>query len=97
MPSTFGAVADELIAVKSTGWRNAKHRAQWRMTLEVYAAPLRDKQVDAMATEDVLAVLMPNWTAKPETAARTRGRIEAVLDAARARGLIDAGPANAAR
>jgi len=38
---TFGAVADALIAAKESEWRNAKHRAQWRMTLETYAAPLR--------------------------------------------------------
>ena len=94
---TFGEIADELIASKSPGWRNDKHRAQWRMTLAVYAAPLRDKPVAAIATEDILAVLQPIWQEKPETASRTRGRIEAVLDAARARGLIPAHEANPAR
>lgn len=97
VPRSFGDVADDLIAMRSPGWRNAKHRAQWRMTLEIYAAPLREKHVAEITTEDVLAVLMPIWTAKPETAARTRGRIEAVLDAARARGLVAAGAANPAR
>lgn len=94
---TFGEVADELIATKSPGWRNAKHRAQWSMTLTVYAAPLRSKYVAEISTEDVVAVLQPIWAAKPETASRTRGRIEAVLDAARARGLIAADAANPAR
>ncbi|MBL8565880.1 MAG: integrase arm-type DNA-binding domain-containing protein [Hyphomicrobiaceae bacterium] len=94
---TFGAVADALRAAKSPEWRNAKHRAQWRMTLDVYAGPLREKAVDEITTEDVLAVLMPIWSTKPETASRTRARIEAVLDAARARGLIAAGTANPAR
>jgi hypothetical protein len=37
---TFGEVADELLALKSLGWRNEKHRAQWVMTLQVYAGPL---------------------------------------------------------
>lgn len=41
---------------------------------------------DALATEDVLAVLKPIWTEKPETASRLRGRIEKVLDAAKAKG-----------
>lgn len=94
---TFGEVADALIAAKSPGWRNAKHRAQWSMTLKVYAAPLRSKTVTEITTEDVLMVLQPLWSAKPETAARTRGRIEAVLDAARARGYIAAEAANPAR
>lgn len=96
-PRTFGAVAADLMATKSPGWRNAKHRAQWRMTLDVYAGALREKAVDEITTEDVLAVLTPIWSTKPETASRTRGRIEAVLDAARARGLIATGAANPAR
>lgn len=83
---TFGEVADALIAAKESEWRNPKHRAQWRMTLETYAAPLRSKPVDEIGTEAVLAVLKPLWLEKPETAARLRGRIEAVLDAARAQG-----------
>lgn len=97
IPRTFSAVAADLMAAKSPGWRNAKHRAQSRMTLDVYAAALSSKHVDEITTEDVLAVLMPIWSTKPETASRTRGRIEAVLDAARVRGLIAAGTANPAR
>ena len=84
---TFGAVADALIAAKESEWRNDKHRAQWRMTLETYAAPLRSRPIDEIDTEAVLAVLKPIWQAKPETASRLRGRIEAVLDAAKAQGL----------
>lgn len=97
VPRTFGAVADELISSKSQGWRNAKHCQQWRMTLDVYATALKDKPVDEISTDDILAVLTPIWSTKPETASRTRGRIEAVLDAARARGLIAPGSANPAR
>ena len=43
--------------------------------------------LDEITTEDVLAVLKPIWTTKNETASRVRGRIERVLDAAKARGL----------
>jgi integrase len=83
---TFGTFADQFLEAKGPGWRNEKHRAQWKMTLDVYAAPMRRKPVDAITTEDVLSVLKPIWTEKPETASRLRGRIEAVLDAARAAG-----------
>jgi integrase len=82
---TFGETADELVADLSPSWRNEKHRAQWRMTLETYAAPLRSLPVDEVAVEHVLAVLKPIWATKPETASRLRGRIERVLDAARAK------------
>jgi integrase len=50
-------------------------------------APLRAKPVDTIATDDVLAVLKPIWTTKAETASRVRGRIEKVLDAAKAKGF----------
>lgn len=84
---TFGEVADALIADMAPSFRNEKHLAQWKMTLAEYAAPLRSKGVDTISTEDVLAVLKPIWQAKPETASRLRGRIEKVLDTAKARGM----------
>ena len=93
---SFGAFADELFA-SLDGWRDPKHRAQWRMTLKEYAAPLRPKPVDAITTEDVLTVLRPLWTEKPETASRLRGRIEKVLDAAKAKGHIASPWENPAR
>src|SRR5262249_39448792 len=70
----------------SEGFRNEKHKAQWRMTLTVYAEPLRAKPVDKIETTDVLAVLRPIWQTKGETASRLRGRIERVLNAAKAKG-----------
>src|SRR5437660_1394574 len=57
------------------------------MTLRDYAASLRRLPVDKITTDDVLAVLKPFWNEKPETASRLRGRIERVLDAAKAQGL----------
>ena len=84
---TFGELADQIVSSLESGWRNGKHRKQWRMTLTRYAAPLRDKPVDTITVEHVLGVLMPLWTTRPATASRLRGRIEKVLDAAKARGL----------
>ena len=84
---TFGAVADALIHSMEPSWKNPKHRAQWKMTLRVYCKPLRDLPVDQITTTDVLAVLQPIWLMVPETASRVRGRIERVMDAARARGF----------
>jgi integrase len=85
--STFGECADRYIENKRPSWRNAKHGAQWEMTLRDYAAPLRRLPVDTITTDDVLSVLKPLWNEKPETASRLRGRIERVLDAAKAREL----------
>ena len=85
---TFGQAADALLAAKESEWRNDKHRAQWRMTLTEYAAPLAKMPVAEVDTEAVLLVLQPLWQKMPETASRLRGRIEKVLDAARAKGAI---------
>ena len=84
---TFGELADRHIATMGPSWRNPKHRAQWEMTLNVYAKPLRGKLVNEITTADVLAVLQPIWQTIPETASRVRGRIENVLDAAKVQGF----------
>ena len=83
---TFGTVADAFVKAKESEWRNEKHKAQWRASLTDLAAPLRALPVDEIDTAAVLSVLKPLWQAKPETASRLRGRIEAVLDAAKAQG-----------
>jgi hypothetical protein len=83
---TFGTIADALIAAKESEWRNEKHRAQWRVSLREFAAPLRSRPVDDIDIAAILVVLTPLWQTKPETASRVRGRIEAVLDAAKAQG-----------
>ncbi len=94
---TFGQCADALLQAKSSEWRNEKHRAQWQMTLADYAKPLRALPVDEVDTDAVLGVLQPIWQTTPETASRLRGRIETVLDAARAKGHISRNEANPAR
>ena len=83
---TFGDMADQVVAALETGWRNPKHRDQWRMTLTTYCEPSRAIPVDAVITEHVLGILQPLWSKVPETASRLRGRIEKVLDAAKAKG-----------
>jgi hypothetical protein len=68
---TFGEVADKYVATHEASWKNAKHIAQWRMTLTKYAAPLRDKPIDEITVEHVRDVLEPIWARRPETASRT--------------------------
>jgi hypothetical protein len=81
--NNFTAMAERYVAVHEPSWRNPKHRAQWRSTLETYAYPvLGDKAVRDITTDDVVRVLRPIWLKKPETASRLRGRIEAILDSA---------------
>ena len=84
--ATFGEVADRYIADHEPGWKNAAHVAQWRQ-LKDQAAHLWGRECRVINTEDVLTVLRPMWQEKAETARRVRGRIESILDAAKARGF----------
>lgn len=87
-PRTFAECAEQLIRAKRHGWRNAKHASQWQSTLRTYAFPvIGAMDVSQITVEHVLRCLTPIWTTKPETASRLRQRIEAVLDAAAAKGL----------
>ncbi|MBO9398229.1 tyrosine-type recombinase/integrase [Shimia sp. R9_2] len=85
-PQTFGEFSDDWMRDNLKQFSNPKHRAQWRMTLTKYAAPLRPMALEDIQTPDVVAVLRPIWEGKHETAKRTQGRIERVFDAAIAQG-----------
>ena len=83
---TFGEAADELLAALKPQWRNAKHDYQWEYSLKVLAKPIRHIAVAEVTTTDVVDLLKPIWATTNETAVRTRGRIERVLDAEKAAG-----------
>jgi integrase len=79
--STFKQAATDFIASHKSGWKNAKHIAQWPSTLKAYVYPVfGNVSVADIDAPMVLKVLKPIWTTKNETARRIRGRIEAVLD-----------------
>jgi len=78
---TFAKCASLYISSHKTAWRNRKHSAQWEATLKTYVYPLiGDLPVATIDTSLVMKVLQPIWNAKPETASRLRGRIEAILN-----------------
>jgi integrase len=84
---TFRQCADDFFAVNASKWRNAKHRQEWLASLTRYAYPVfGNLSVAAIDTGLVFKVLKPLVADKPVTASRLRGRIETVLDFARAAG-----------
>jgi integrase len=84
----FRDYAEQFISGREGGWKNKKHRQQWRNSLRDYAYPhIGDLAVTDVDTEAVLKVLRPIWNQKKETARRVRGRIEAILNAAKAEKL----------
>ena len=92
---TFAEAAETVIEMRRPSWTNSKHAAQWSSTLETYAFPtIGSKLVTDITTADILAVLIPIWTRKPETASRVRQRMETVLDWTVAQGYRIDNPAN---
>jgi integrase len=85
---TFREVAEDHIDANESGWRNDKHRYQWRQSLNSYAYPyFGDLPVGAVETVHVVDALKAIWLTKTETASRLRGRIEKILDRAKVEGL----------
>lgn len=77
-------------------WRNPKHGQQWINSLEEHVFPhFGRKKVDIVTSADVLSALAPIWTSKPETAARVRQRIGAVMKWCIAKGWRSDNPAEA--
>jgi integrase len=86
---TFSEASKQYIEIHKASWKDKKHEQQWKNTLETYAfETIGKKSCSAITKEDVLKVLTPIWTTKTETATRVRGRIESVLDWAKAKGYI---------
>lgn len=84
---TFRTAAKGYVEDNKAAWRNAKHAWQWTATLEAHVYPIiGDLPVAMVDTGHVTRILKPIWTTKAETAARVRGRIEAVLDYAKVHG-----------
>lgn len=84
---TFELFAATYIDEVEGGWRSAVHRQQWRSSLRDHAAAIMKRPVDEITTDDILQILRPIWLTKSETAMRVRGRIEKILDAAKAKGV----------
>jgi integrase len=78
---TFGVVADEYLAAQT--FKSAMSEGRIKRALEVHALSLREVRVDRIGVDDILAVLKPIWGG--ETGQKTRGYIEGVLDAAKAK------------
>ncbi|MGK7870982.1 tyrosine-type recombinase/integrase [Falsiroseomonas sp. E2-1-a20] len=83
---TFKEVAERFHAAHQAAWRSEKHRVQWVTQMEAYVYPVfGDVAVDRVGTAEVLKALEPVWHEKSMTATVLRGRLEAVLDFAKAR------------
>jgi integrase len=95
----FSGAVRGYLAQHSAKWRNARHAQQWPSSLAEYAEPIIGKlpieTIDVPLILKILEQPVPArngspagslWLTRPETARRLRGRLEAILDWAKARG-----------
>ena len=93
LPSFRDAAVQTHEALKPT-WRNGKHTRNWLQAMEKYVFPvIGATQIDRLGRENVLKILTPLWTTRPETARRLRQKMRQTFRWAMAHGHIENNPA----
>jgi integrase len=88
---TFNDCADEYLQRHKASWSNPAHAKQWPSSLDTYVRPVSGPiPIEDITTNNILSIIEPVWLTKTETASRVRGRIEKIIDAARAAGYSTA-------
>ena len=94
---TFGEAAHAVHEANKPRWRNGSHARAWIQTLERHAFPkIGNKPINTISRTDVLTVLTPIWSSRPETARRVRQRMRTIFRWAMANELIETNPAGEA-
>ena len=87
---TFQEAAKRTYEANRPRWRSEKVAKKWWQAMEKHAFPiLGDMRVDRIGREDVLRVLTPLWTSRPEQARKVRQSIRSTLSWAQASGLVE--------
>ena len=87
---TFEEAAHQYHKSRQPSWKNEQHARSWMQVIQKHSFPiLAALPVDKITQEDVLNVLEPIWTARPETARRVRQRIRSVLRYCQARNHVE--------
>ena len=93
LPS-FRDAAEQTHEALKPSWRNGKHTRNWLQAMEKYVFPvIGATQIDRLGREDVLKILTPLWTTRPETARRLRQKMRQTFRWAMAHGHIENNPA----
>jgi integrase len=84
---TFKAAATTVHTDRRATFKNDQHAAWWLQSLANDVFPkIGQKPIDTIDAADILNVLLPIWTDKPETARRVKQRMKVVFDWAKASG-----------
>ena len=86
----FKDVQDETLASLKSTWRNPKTGKNWKEGMDKYVTPaIGNMPIDKISREDILNILIPIWTTKPNLARKIRQRISAVFKLSMAYGYIE--------
>ena len=88
---TFAEAAERTLEATRARWRTGgKTEKIWRQVLSQRALPaFGDRPVDTMTREDVLRIVSPIWSSKPEVARRLRQFVRSILSWAHAHGHVE--------
>jgi integrase len=82
---TFADCSNAYLSEHLSSFRNDKHRAQWKSSLDRANKSFGDINVASVDIDVLVKFIQPIWEATPESGSRIRGRVEKVLDWATAR------------
>lgn len=78
---TFSEAAARYIEIKKHEWTNQKHADTWESSLRMHIEPtIGMLRVDGIKPDDIVKALEKIWRTMPETASRTRQRVEHIFD-----------------
>ena len=87
---SFQKAATQTFEALKPSWRNGKHTKTWMQAMEKYVFPvIGSTRIDQLGREDVLRILTPLWTKRPETARRLRQKMRQTFRWAQAHGYIE--------
>ena len=87
---TFEEAAGKTFETNRARWRSEVTARNWEQGMKKHVLPLIGKlRVDQIGRGEVLRILSPIWTTKPEVARKQRNRIRAVLSWCQAHGFIE--------
>ena len=87
---TFEQAAEKAFEANRGRWRSEVTAKHWERGMKKHVLPLIGRlRVDQIGREEVLSILTPIWTTKPEIARKQRNRIRAVLSWCQAHGFIE--------
>lgn len=87
---TFEKAAEVYVKTIVPRWKPGRHNQEWLASLRRHVFPsIGQKAVDRITRQDLLGILTPLWTTRPQQAKKLRQRIRHVLQWAVAHGHVE--------